>query len=153
MKKRRGGRAAWITVNHLNLYSSYSFIRKCLVLLCCRNLPNRFSQDASSSSRPSGRQQIPRDPLQRHAPCYSPGRERGGAHGSVFRVSMVDVCICLPNRVLDLLSHYNHTVLGISSKITLPLLCTLPLTKSHCPTWLHFFQVLLHLSKKGCICL
>ena len=63
--------------------------------LCCRDLPHRPGQDSSASSRPSGRHQIPRDPLQRHAPCYSEDSKRRGAPGTVFRVSMCAASICM----------------------------------------------------------
>lgn len=56
-------------------------------LLCFRDLPHRPGQDSASSPGPGGRQQVPRDPIQGHAPCYNEDRTRGGAPGSVFRVS------------------------------------------------------------------
>lgn len=57
-------------------------------LFCSRDVPHRLSQDPASSPRPGGRQQVPRDPVQRHAPCYDEDRKGGGAPGSLFRVSL-----------------------------------------------------------------
>lgn len=97
---RGAGRGRPSCVDYCKLFEpsavSYSLVNVLLPhVLCFRDLPDRPSQDTSSSPRPSGRQQVPRDPLQRHAPCHSEDRKRGGAPSSLFRVSMANLCACV----------------------------------------------------------
>ncbi|XP_061654111.1 uncharacterized protein LOC133489243 isoform X2 [Phyllopteryx taeniolatus] len=56
-----------------------------------RHVPHRSRQDASSGSGPSGRQQVPRDPLPRHVARHRQDSARGGRPGAVFGIAKCDV--------------------------------------------------------------
>lgn len=87
-----------ITVNCLNPSRDMQRYEHVFDAVRCRDLSNRPGQDPSSSPRPSGRHQIPRDSLQGHAPCYDEDRTRGGTPGTVLWVSRVNFhlsgCVC-----------------------------------------------------------
>lgn len=55
-----------------------------------RHLPHRSGQDTPSSAGPGGRQQVSRDPLQRHAARHREDREGGRSPGSLFWVSAAE---------------------------------------------------------------
>lgn len=151
---------------------SYRLVNVNVLLLhgwCPRYISNRPSKDTSSSPRPSGRQQVPGDSLQRHAPCHSEDRKRGGAPGTIFRVSVLDLwtCVCLVvcylwlpqtlSKATHLFIYVTSLCLQLTPYCTRFLMCYLFLVyflfwSSHCSTYPYLGPVATHQHKKGGVC-